>query len=428
MKLYLTPKTFKKIIFFLLGFITSSIIIYYSKFGLIDVNAATYGGTITWPESKYVLIPDNKQFTFRFQSDEDLESAQEKFEAYKTNYFYVTHKYTYNYDITKSGVYSVYNLIKNNRYTINQTTLNSCDEYPDDTYCIYEYDSFTSIDDDGIYTYTEFITIKHNRMRYSCNISYEYNLGNAYYDNYNIPGYARVDVVDFAFAETKSELQPKSIQEIVDSSEIDYFNPEDLPYQDISNDDDSFITKLVKDVLLGIKEFGITVWVKIKLLFEKLFVPSSAYFNAKYEEVKILFNQKFGVFVAPINIFIDFIERFSSLSSEDTNNFVINVPEYTIPGFNVPILKASTYNLSNVLNQGNINKLWTLYLDFVDCFLIISFLNLSWNKLTSFFGGMGTDNTYYSVDDVETYDKSTGELLSSRQRIRTTIQKRRRNY
>lgn len=243
-----------------------------------------------------------------------------------------------------------------------------------------------------------------------------------------IPTYNKNSFMEINQLVVSNEEIIMSLDNFIDTDNEIHYNPDEVTFPTVDNtDDDSIITRIINQIKDGFMDFTREVWLNIKTLFSKVFIPSSPYFQLKFKELETLFYDRFGIFIAPINIFINFIERFLSLSSANTSNFVINVPEYTIPGFDIPILKATSYNLGNVLNNPTINSIWVLYLDFIDCFLIISFLNFTWNKLSSFFGGLSSDNTYYSVDDVDTYDKTTGELVSSRRRYRTTQQERRRN-
>ncbi len=146
-----------------------------------------------------------------------------------------------------------------------------------------------------------------------------------------------------------------------------------------------------------------------------LVIPDKEYFQNMFSNIKNALEEKLGILVYPMEIFFGILNRFSNLSN--TQNFVINVPNFTIPGFKTPILKAQSYDLMNVFREPTINYIWTLYLDFVDVFLIVSFLNFSWNRLSSFIGSYApADYDYYSVDDVDTYDNTTGEQLSSRRR------------
>lgn len=222
-----------------------------------------------------------------------------------------------------------------------------------------------------------------------------------------------------------------TLDDYVDFDNLYHYDSSAISFPDNSKKDNfivSTINNVIKNIGLSIKNFTLKMWYSIKDFFIRLVVPSDDYFKTNYTTLKDLFNEKFSLFIKPLNIFINFIEKFANLLNSDVNNFVINVPDIKIPFFNEPIIKATSYDLSNVLNHEYIYSLWILYLDFVDVFLFVSFLNFSYNKLMSFVGGMTSDSDFYSVDDIETYDKNSGKILSHQERRRTSHQIRRRNY
>ncbi len=147
---------------------------------------------------------------------------------------------------------------------------------------------------------------------------------------------------------------------------------------------------------------------------KNLFIPQEGFLDSVFSDTKDLFEQKFGILIFPAQVFTNLANRFISLSDTDVNNFVLNIPDILIPGFDIPIISSQSYNLGDVLNYGSIKILWTIYLDFIDCFMIISVLNLCWNKLNSIIGGQIVDTEYYTVSESETFDTVTGERLYGR--------------
>lgn len=163
---------------------------------------------------------------------------------------------------------------------------------------------------------------------------------------------------------------------------------------------------------------------RLKMAFVSLFVPNESVLTYVYTNVKNETEKQFGFLLTPISLFKDIISRFSNLSA---SNMVVNIPDIKVPNFDFVIIKKTSFSFTDLLtNNSTMNKLWILYLDFIDVYLIIGFLNLSWNKLNSFFGGMISENEYLSVEDVESYDNTTGAFKGSTHRISTSRRKRRR--
>ena len=163
---------------------------------------------------------------------------------------------------------------------------------------------------------------------------------------------------------------------------------------------------------------------RLKMAFVSLFVPNEDVLKYVYTNVKNETEKQFGFLLTPISLFKDIISRFSNLSA---SNMVVNIPDIKVPNFDFVIIKKTSFSFTDLLtNNSTMNKLWILYLDFIDVYLIIGFLNLSWNKLNSFFGGMVSENEYLSVEDVDTYDNTTGAFKGSTHRVSTSRRKRRR--
>ncbi len=146
-----------------------------------------------------------------------------------------------------------------------------------------------------------------------------------------------------------------------------------------------------------------TIWDKILDFILGLFVPGSDYFKYLYDKIQSKFETKFSLFTYPISVVTDIVGRFKDLEETDIKNLTISIPEYKIPGFNIPIIRAQTFSFNTVLNEPHIKSLWYLYLDFVDVILIFAFLNLAYNKLMSFLEGVQVGNTEIYTNDNDTY-------------------------
>lgn len=156
---------------------------------------------------------------------------------------------------------------------------------------------------------------------------------------------------------------------------------------------------------------------------KSLFIPDDDYFTDWFNELKLFFEQKLGFLLTPFEIIIDFINRFLNL--EDTD-IIINIPEISVPNFeDFVLIESQTFNWSELLNsKESLSTLWTLYLDFIDVFLILNFLNLCMNVYNRIIGKNDVVYDYYTVEDSYSYDTNTGEVLSARRNERKTTRKR----
>lgn len=210
----------------------------------------------------------------------------------------------------------------------------------------------------------------------------------------------------------------------LESLDMEQSNQNDFVLNNVDNSKrDNFFITFLKTIKEDFENALEKFWENTKIALKSMFVPSEFYMNVFITRAKDQIESQFGVFVYPIKLFIDILNRFLNLSS---TNFVINVPDINVPLFDYPIIKATSYDLSEVLNKGSIHNLWILYLDFVDVYMIFAFLNLTWNKFNSFMGGTISENEYLTVEDSETYDNVTGEFKGSRRRVSKSKRQRRK--
>lgn len=158
-------------------------------------------------------------------------------------------------------------------------------------------------------------------------------------------------------------------------------------------------------------------------MLKSLFIPGNDYFSNWFNSMKTFFEEKLGFLVTPFDILFSFINNFLDLNDGDA---IINIPNITVPNFeNSIIIKAQAFNWSELLKSKPAFKtLWNLYLDFVDVFLIVNFLNLSLNTYNRIVGNNDISYDYYTVEDSYSYDVNTGEVLSARRNERKTQRKR----
>lgn len=200
----------------------------------------------------------------------------------------------------------------------------------------------------------------------------------------------------------------------------------------------------IKKVLKGIWDLPATIWNFIKTGFEwildglvslgtliadalialgnfiidgikALFIPSQEDLTGFFDNLSSLLDEQFGFLAFPFTLTIDFINRFLSLST--ATNFIINVPSFTLPFFNVPIFTASSYNLADSLTYGAVGTIWNIYLDFIDVFVILNFVAFCHNKYQKMTGGDVTNFEYYTTQDEYYADSDSGEVAGTYKHI-----------
>lgn len=254
------------------------------------------------------------------------------------------------------------------------------------------------------------------------------------FDFYNLPKSHNVNL-GIIPANSGSYLQMNKRKMSTDRNDFyslnDYERPSDLEgYEEI----ESFptpkptgvkaILNFFENALEDFKNDVNLFWNRLKLAFVSLFVPNESVLTYVYTTLKIKTDEQFGFLLTPIELFKNIIIRFNDLSD---SNLVINIPDIKVPNFDFLIIKKTSFSFSDLLTNNIIlNNLWILYLDFVDVYLILGFLNLCWNKLNSFIGGTISENEYLTVEDSETYDNVTGEFKGARRRISKSKRQRRK--
>lgn len=425
----------------------------YAKFGIINVKAETYylDKNSSWIFENDTNYGDYSLFNEKSYNQNNKYNAWSLGFNYKdliidydnrgwNNYLsYVSYHFLhfkYYYDIEKENNFSFIRCLNDGV---------ACQSYISN-FEIYDSKIYTSMDDDGVTVYNEFIIIKETypntslmNPKGSFTVSPPpYNWFNYFYiksdyDSINYFNNSSFTIIDSFI--TNENILPTSIVDYISTQDIQYFSPDELKYED---EEDNSIFGYIKriwykilaigrgiltfpDTIKNIISSGISsLTLLIADKFNELFIPQEGFLDVIYQEVKLLFEQKFGILIFPATVLTNLFNRFGQLANSDVNNFVINVPEFTIPGFDVPIINATSYNLSNVLNHGSIHTLWVLYLDFIDVFMIISVLNLSWNKLNSVIGGQVVDTEYYTSTDLTSYDNLTGNVKSFTKNITHT--------
>lgn len=134
-----------------------------------------------------------------------------------------------------------------------------------------------------------------------------------------------------------------------------------------------FLNNLLTGILNGFKN-----------LFNSLFIPDKEIFedfiNQEYEFLK----EKLGFLLYPIDLIIDFSNRFYNISN--SQNAVFTIPK--IKFMNVVLFEENSIDLLSIVNSNDtIKNLYSIYRVFVSGLIVIWLCCLAKNKYDEIFGG-----------------------------------------
>ena len=399
MKLYFTPKTLKKIIKLLLLFIFACIIIY-AKNGMINVSALTTSNidkelsniNVSFSKRGSMGISNgssnlNQPLIFSSASTEfnqlysfdtyiyfsNLETIEEYRLSGSNVHFYITYHFKYYYNLFNTDYFN----------PIIDFYIFS---YPFSESNIYEEKIYTSIDSNGKVSYDQFVTFD---FPFESINSINSNWSNSYFHPYlrvdykEIPNLnSSVEVINAMF--TSENAIPMSIEEYISNSDIDYYEPEFLPYEEEKEDKDGFIADLIEDIITKFKVSFITTWVKIKTLFINLFVPSDDFFKNAWEANFKFLEDKLGFLFLPISILEEVLKHFLNLGN---GSGVIHIPTIKDPIYSQTLISAQDFNLKQIFSTGAIGTAHDVYLIVIDILIVVGLINLSWKKFNLIFKG-----------------------------------------
>ena len=284
---------------------------------------------------------------------------------------------------------------------------------------IYEEKLYTSIDNEGFYSYDYFVTF-HFLPTNMCSITvYPYCQDGTNY--FTVSSYTRdpntsivpnsktsFEMVQFLL--TDEGTLPLSIDDYISSQDIVYSNPQDQPYQEeVDNSILGYIKRIWNKIVAigaGILSFPERIVNFIRDLFsggltgfdidltsfildplEYLFIPEEGYFKLKIEGIYDLLEEQFGFLFTPFELLFEVLNKFQNLSNDSSG--IIHIPNIYDPFYNQLIIQEQNFNLKSIFQTGSLNTYYNLYLDLVDVSLIVLLVNMFLRKFNSIFSGDG---------------------------------------
>lgn len=174
-------------------------------------------------------------------------------------------------------------------------------------------------------------------------------------------------------------------------------NPEDVTNDKIDQQTDAIqentetqkgIWDTIKEVLSYINPFSenFFVYKLLELLFDgikALIIPSDGFFEEYFSSLNDWFSDRLGFLYYPIELLIDILGRYSSLSSSNLSFTIPDIPE---PFNDEVLIESTTFNFNSILSNSTYKQVHDYYLLFVDFIIAFGLIKLAikkWEEVTS---------------------------------------------
>ena len=168
------------------------------------------------------------------------------------------------------------------------------------------------------------------------------------------------------------------------------------------------ILSKIGDILSYINPFSENFFGKklIDLLIEglkSLFVPSDDFFSNWFDDFNSWLGDRFGILYYPIEIVLDFLNRFASLN--ETTECKITIPAMNINFFGntYTVFNGYVYDFNDLLTNDTFKNVHTVYLTIVDVIMYLWLIILAYNSFSEVFGGRFIDEV---VSDASSDERS----------------------
>lgn len=265
----------------------------------------------------------------------------------------------------------------------------------------YEVEDFLTkiyIDDNGIYSYDEFIllsaklegssllsTLKTTNFQFVI-YSLSYNHISTTIPKTNIPSY--IEIYDYIYSDEEITL---TIEDDLSSYDDKlYFDPDDIEFpsdQNLAEDDSllGWIKRIFNTLLDSFKRillFPVTIFNTIIDVFSKLFIPSVDSIKEHFQANYTLFENQLGFLFTPFEILESVLGYYNNLGE---GSGIISIPTIKDPFYNQTIIQARSFNLKETFQTGALGNAHNIYLICVDAIIVIALLNLCVKKFNSVF-------------------------------------------
>lgn len=157
--------------------------------------------------------------------------------------------------------------------------------------------------------------------------------------------------------------------------------------------DEGWLTALVQSILSGLKT---------------LFLPTGEFFENKLEELRVFFDEKFGLFALPFTLFVRLVSLYNDIG---VGSGVLHLKDFKM--FDTSFLSSQDINLKELITNFS-NKvyldsgvdIYEIYFAFIDAIILFAFVRLIKNKYEKMLG----TGAFSMPKDIMQEKKGIGEI------------------
>ena len=123
-----------------------------------------------------------------------------------------------------------------------------------------------------------------------------------------------------------------------------------------------FAYKLVELIVNGLKS---------------LFIPADNFFSLYFDDLNNWFSDRLGFLYYPLELLFDLLDRFLNINFSEP---VINIPNIKEPFTNVTLIKSTSFNFNDLLENETLKNVHDIYFIIIDAFIYIGLVGLLYRK------------------------------------------------
>lgn len=110
---------------------------------------------------------------------------------------------------------------------------------------------------------------------------------------------------------------------------------------------------------------------------KSLFIPADDFFSLYFDELNNWFSDRLGFLYYPLELLFDLLDRFLNINFAEP---VINIPDIKEPFTDVTLIKSTSLNFNELLENETLKNVHDIYFIIVDAFIYIGLVTLLYKK------------------------------------------------